>query len=42
MAQDQYGQPRGPGYVVRGNAVPDEENAEYPTGQSKPKTASRR
>ena len=39
MTQDQYGQTRGPGYVVRDDAVPDEENEEYAAGQSKPKTA---
>jgi hypothetical protein len=37
MTQDQYGQSRGPGYVVRGDAVPDE-TEEYETGQSKPMT----
>ena len=39
MTQDQYGQTRGPGYVVRDEAVPDDENEEYETGQSKPRTA---
>ena len=38
MAQDQYDQARGPGYVVRGDAVPDDETAELPTGESKPMT----
>ena len=38
MTQDQYGQTRGPGYDVRDDAVPDEENEEY-AGESKPKTA---
>jgi hypothetical protein len=38
MTQDQYGQARGPGYVVRGDAVPDDENEEYASGQSKPVT----
>ena len=33
MTQDQYGQARVPGYVVR-----DEENEEYASGQSKPMT----
>ncbi len=37
MTQDQYGQARGPGYVVRGEAVPEDETEEY-TEQSKPKT----
>ena len=39
MTQDQYGQARGPGYIVRDDAVPDDENEEYETGQSKPRTA---
>jgi hypothetical protein len=39
MTQDQYGQTRGPGYVVGDDAVPHEENGEYAAGQSKPKTA---
>ena len=38
MTQDQYGQTRGPGYVVRDDAVPDDENEEYATGESKPMT----
>lgn len=38
MTQDQYGQARGPGYVVRGDAVPDDETEEYPTEESKPMT----
>ena len=38
MTQDQYGQTRGPGYVVHGDAVPDDENEEYGNGQSKPMT----
>ena len=37
MTQDQYGRTRGPGYVVRDNAVPDDEN-EDPTAESKPMT----
>ncbi len=37
MTQDQYGQARGPGYVVRGEAVPEDETEEY-TEQSKPMT----
>jgi hypothetical protein len=38
MTQDQYGQARGPGYVVRGDVVPHEETEEYATAQSKPMT----
>jgi hypothetical protein len=38
MTQEQYGQTRGPGYVVRGDAVPEDENEEFPTGESKPMT----
>ena len=40
MTQDQYGQTRGPGYVVHDDAVPDDENEneEYGNGQSKPMT----
>jgi len=38
MTQDQYGQTRGPGYVVRGDAVPDDQNEEFADGQSKPMT----
>jgi hypothetical protein len=38
MTQDQYGQARGPGYVVRDDTVPDDETEEFPTGQSKPMT----
>lgn len=37
MTQDQYGQTRGPGYVVRDEAVPDNE-AETADDQSKPMT----
>ncbi len=37
MTQDQYGQTRGPGYVVRDEAVPDNE-AEAADDQSKPMT----
>ena len=29
MTQDQYGQTRGPGYVARDDAVPDNEYEEY-------------
>jgi hypothetical protein len=39
MTQDQYGQTRGPGYVARDDAVPDNEYEEDASGQSKPKTA---
>jgi hypothetical protein len=38
MTQDQYGQTRGPGYVVRSGAVPDDENEEYASEESKPMT----
>ena len=38
MTQDQYGQARGPGYVVRDDAVPDDETEEFATGESKPMT----
>jgi hypothetical protein len=38
MTQDQYGQARGPGYVVHDDAVPDDENEEFSDGQSKPMT----
>jgi hypothetical protein len=38
MTQDQYGQARGPGYVVRDDAVPEDETEEYETGQTKPMT----
>jgi hypothetical protein len=38
MTQDQYGQTRGPGYVVRGDVVPDDENEEFPADESKPMT----
>jgi len=38
MTQDQYGQTREPGYVVRGDAVPDDQNEEFADGQSKPMT----
>ena len=37
MTQDQYSQPRGPGYVVRDDVVPDDENEEV-TDESKPMT----
>ena len=37
MTQDQYSQPRGPGYVVRDDAVPEDENEEV-TDESKPMT----
>jgi hypothetical protein len=38
MTQDQYGQARGPGYVVRGDVVPENETEEVRTGESKPMT----
>lgn len=38
MTQDQYGQARGPGYVVRGDVVADDGTEESPAGQSKPMT----
>jgi hypothetical protein len=38
MTQDQYGQARGPGYVVRGDVVPDDETEEFPTEEPKPMT----
>ena len=38
MTQDQYGQTRGPGYVVRDDAVPNDENEEYASGESKSMT----
>ena len=34
MTQDQYGQSRGPGYVERGNVVPEDETAEARTEES--------
>jgi hypothetical protein len=39
MTQDQYGQPRGPGYAVRGDLAGDEETEDYRAEQSKPMTA---
>jgi hypothetical protein len=38
MTQDQYGQARGPGYVVRGDVVPEDETEEFPGGEHKPMT----
>jgi hypothetical protein len=38
MTQDQYGQARGPGYVVRGDVVPENETEEVRTDESKPMT----
>ncbi len=38
MTQDQYGQTRGPGYVVPDDAVLDDENEEYSDGQAKQMT----
>ena len=34
MTQDQYGQSRGPGYVERGDVVPEDETAEARTEES--------
>src|SRR5712675_727451 len=38
MTQDQYGQARGPGYVVHGDVVPEDETEEARTGESRPMT----
>jgi hypothetical protein len=38
MTQDPYGQPPGPGYVVRGEVVPDDDSGVPPTGQPAPMT----
>src|SRR6266496_3794864 len=38
MTQDQHGQARGSGYVVRGNAGPEEQTEEYRDEQSRPMT----
>jgi hypothetical protein len=38
MTQDQYGQSRGSGYVVRGDVVPEEETEESRTEESRPMT----
>jgi len=38
MTQHQHGQARGPGYVIRGDAVPDDETEGYPTEEGKPMT----
>ncbi|MGH3172351.1 MAG: hypothetical protein ACRDPF_00585, partial [Streptosporangiaceae bacterium] len=38
MTQDQYGQARGSGYVVRGDVVPENEAEDARTDESKPKT----
>jgi hypothetical protein len=38
MTQDQYGQARGPGYVVHDDAVPDDETEEFSNGEPKPMT----
>ena len=38
MTQDQYGQARGPGYVVRGDVVPEAETEDTRTGEPKPMT----
>jgi hypothetical protein len=38
MTQDQYGQARGPGYVVRGDVVPENETEEARTDEDRPMT----
>jgi hypothetical protein len=38
MTQDQWGQPVNPGYVVRGEVVPDDEPGGLPAGQAPPVT----
>jgi len=38
MTQDQYGQARAPGYVVRGDVVPEDETEEAHTDESRPMT----
>jgi len=38
MTEDQHGQARGPGYVVRGDVVPEDETEEARTEESKPMT----
>jgi hypothetical protein len=38
MTQDQYGQARGPGYVVRDDVVPEDETEEARTEESRPMT----
>jgi hypothetical protein len=38
MTQDQYGQARGPGYVVPGDVVPEDETDEARTDESRPMT----
>jgi hypothetical protein len=38
MTQDQYGQARGPGYVVHGDVVPEDETDEARTDESRPMT----
>ena len=38
MTQDQYGQTRGPGYVVPGDVVPEDETEDTRTGEPKPMT----
>jgi hypothetical protein len=42
MTQDQYGQARGPGYVARGDAVPDDETEGYTEQEGKPMTRFQR
>jgi hypothetical protein len=38
MTQDQYGQARGPGYVVPGDVVPEDETEDTRSGEPKPMT----
>lgn len=38
MTEDQYGQARGSGYVVRGDVAPEDETEEARTEESKPMT----
>jgi hypothetical protein len=42
MTQDQYGQARGSGHVVRGDVVPEDETGEARTEESKPMTRFQR
>jgi hypothetical protein len=42
MTQDQYSQAREPGYVARGDAIPDDETEDYPTEESRPMTRFQR
>ncbi len=38
MTQDQYGEARGPGDVVRGDVIPEDDTEEFPAGEHKPMT----